>query len=179
MSATQDLIATARSVRTGDGEAVSFLDDIRAAKIRAGEDAVIRNLKRSGLVTETLPSLIDPPGEIATLRAQLAAAEELTERLRIEAQTHAQEARTQRATVHECYQTATGGTGEPGDWHGAEPVRKMAERLAAAEARAERLAGAGSVILQLYDGFKARNGHIDDAVEMAALRAALDEGESE
>ena len=55
-------------------------------------------------------------------------------------------------------------------------VATIRAKLAAAEARAQRLAGAGSVILQHYDGFKARNGHIDDTVEMAALRAALAEG---
>jgi len=46
-----------------------------------------------------------------------------------EARIHAQEARTQRSTVHEIYQLSTGATGEPGDWHGAEPVRALvAER---------------------------------------------------
>lgn len=59
-----------------------------------------------------------------------------------------------------------------------EDAKRLRARLAAAEARAERLAGVGSVILQHYDGFKARNGHIDDTVEMAALRAALAEGEA-
>jgi hypothetical protein len=55
--------------------------------------------------------------------------QELIDRLRLEAQTHAQEARTQRATVHEIYRLVTGGTGEPGDWNGAEPVRRAFERI--------------------------------------------------
>ena len=38
----------------------------------------------------------------------------LCERLKLEAEQHAQEARTQRTTVQECYQAATGATGEPG-----------------------------------------------------------------
>jgi hypothetical protein len=55
--------------------------------------------------------------------------QELIDRLRLEAQIHAQEARTQRATVHEIYQLVTGGTGEPGDWNGAEPVRQALESI--------------------------------------------------
>ncbi|TFH84949.1 hypothetical protein EQG41_19705 [Billgrantia azerbaijanica] len=55
--------------------------------------------------------------------------EERCERLEQEARIHAQEARTQRATVQAIYQLVTGATGEPGDWHGAEPVRELvAER---------------------------------------------------
>jgi hypothetical protein len=39
------------------------------------------------------------------------------------------EARAQRATVQECYQACTGSSGEPGDWHGAAPIRALvAER---------------------------------------------------
>jgi hypothetical protein len=50
---------------------------------------------------------------------------ELVERLRNEAQIHAQESRCQTSTVHEIYQLITGATGEPGNWNGAEPVRKL------------------------------------------------------
>jgi hypothetical protein len=53
----------------------------------------------------------------------------LIERLRLEAQAHAQEARTQRAIVREIYQLVTGATGEPGDWNGVEPVRQALERI--------------------------------------------------
>lgn len=49
----------------------------------------------------------------------------LVETLRREAEMHAQEARTQRSTVHAAYQICTGNTGEPGDWNGAEPIRKL------------------------------------------------------
>lgn len=69
------------------------------------------------------------------LRVQLAAAEELAETLKQQAMQHAHEARTQTSTVHEIYQLITGGTGEPGDWEGAEPVRVV---LAAARADAVR-----------------------------------------
>jgi len=56
---------------------------------------------------------------------------------RLQAQSHAQEARTQRATVQEIYQLVSGGQGEPGDWNGAEPVR---EALAAERERGDALA---------------------------------------
>lgn len=42
-----------------------------------------------------------------------------------QAQIWKMEAETQKATVHEIYQLCTGATGEPGDWHGAEPVRAL------------------------------------------------------
>jgi hypothetical protein len=55
--------------------------------------------------------------------------QELIERLRLEAQIHAQEARTANATIAEIYQLCSGGKGEPVNWHGAEPVRALiAER---------------------------------------------------
>lgn len=63
---------------------------------------------------------------------------DLIARLRAEAQCHAQEARTANATIAEIYQLCTGATGEPGNWHGAEPVRAKLESLTAALARAEQ-----------------------------------------
>lgn len=46
-----------------------------------------------------------------------------------QAQIWKMEASTQKATVQGIYQLCTGGTGEPGDWNGANPVRKLiAER---------------------------------------------------
>ena len=54
---------------------------------------------------------------------------EAKDHLKMQAQIWKQEARTQAATVHKCYQLCTGAKGEPGDWHGAEPVRAVvAER---------------------------------------------------
>lgn len=53
----------------------------------------------------------------------------LVERLKQEAQIHAQEARTANSTIAEIYRIVTGGTGEPGNWNGAEPVRKCIEGL--------------------------------------------------
>ncbi len=56
-------------------------------------------------------------------------AEALAERLKREAQQHAQEARTANATITEAYQAVTGGAGEPGNWHGAEPIKAELTRL--------------------------------------------------
>ena len=55
---------------------------------------------------------------------------DLVARLKLEAQGHAQEARTANATIAEIYQVCTGSTGEPGNWNGAEPVRQLAESRA-------------------------------------------------
>ncbi|MBX9850042.1 MAG: hypothetical protein K2X64_12160 [Rhodocyclaceae bacterium] len=55
----------------------------------------------------------------------------LVERLKLEAQSHAQEARSANATIAEIYQLCTGSTGEPGNWNGAEPVRKVLADLRA------------------------------------------------
>ena len=66
---------------------------------------------------------------------------------RAEAQAHAQEARTQRATVHEIYQLITGATGEPGDWNGAEPIRKALDDQRAAM---DGLAGALRAMLNTH-----------------------------
>ncbi len=77
------------------------------------------------------------------LTARLAEATALAERTKLEAQIHAQEARAQRATVHECYRAVTGGTGEPADWNGSRPVveciTKLRARLATVEAQRDTL----------------------------------------
>jgi hypothetical protein len=57
--------------------------------------------------------------------ANIAQHAELVDRLKLEAQCHAQEARTANATLAEIYQLCSGGKGEPGNWHGAEPVRAL------------------------------------------------------
>lgn len=63
----------------------------------------------------------------------------LCDRLKLEAQVHAQEARGANATIAEIYQIITGKTGEPGNWNGARPVRTEVDRLRAS-AGAERTA---------------------------------------
>lgn len=76
--------------------------------------------------------------ECERLRARIAELEVQRDALKQQAETWAQEARTQKSTVHEIYRLCTGGTGEPGDWHGAEPVRALIARIADLEADAER-----------------------------------------
>ncbi|WP_295810361.1 hypothetical protein [uncultured Nitratireductor sp.] len=71
-------------------------------------------------------------GEIERLRS-------LTERLRMEAQGHSGEARTANASLQEAYQVASGRTGEPGNWNGAEPIKSEIERLRARLAEASRM----------------------------------------
>lgn len=71
-----------------------------------------------------LIELLSAAEEAESLRA-------LCERLRLGAQIHAQEARTQRSIVLEIYQAVTGGKGEPGDWNGAKPVIEALESLRA------------------------------------------------
>ncbi len=71
----------------------------------------------------------DFPARVAELTAENTRLKDLTADLRQQAEAHAQEARTQRSTVHEIYQIISGGTGEPGDWNGAEPVREYVARM--------------------------------------------------
>ncbi len=51
--------------------------------------------------------------------------------LKLQAQIWKQEANTHKASLHECYQAATGSTGEPGNWNGAEPVKQRIGSLEA------------------------------------------------
>lgn len=68
----------------------------------------------------------------------LAAERAAREKLLQEAQCHAQEARAANATIAEIYQLCTGATGEPGNWHGAEPVRQLLTSLRAELEAAKR-----------------------------------------
>lgn len=74
----------------------------------------------------------DIPALLSALEAEKKRADEaeaLAERLKREAAQHAQEARTANATIAEAYQAVTGGAGEPGNWHGAEPIVAEITRL--------------------------------------------------
>jgi chromosome segregation ATPase len=83
------------------------------------EDAETEKRDLRQTVTDALESL---QSENAELR-------QLAERVKLEAQMHAQEARTANATIAEIYQVISGATGEPGNWHGAEPVREYVAGL--------------------------------------------------
>lgn len=62
--------------------------------------------------------------------------ENLVDNLRMQAQCHAQEARTANSTINEIYQVVTEAKGEPGSWNGASPVR---DKLAVLKAENDRL----------------------------------------
>ena len=51
--------------------------------------------------------------------------------LKQQAQIHAMEAKTANSTIYEIYQVVSGGTGEPGNWNGARPVREAFDALKA------------------------------------------------
>jgi hypothetical protein len=68
-------------------------------------------------------------GAIKALQTEVERLTDLYDRLKLEAQGHAQEARTQTAIVNGCYQIVTAATGEPGNWHGAEPIKNAIETL--------------------------------------------------
>lgn len=99
-------------------------------------DIVIADRHKTEAVTEignryTIPliRLTDHEAARAADKARIAELEGLSERLKQEAQIHAQEARTANATIAEIYRVVSGGKGEPGNWHGSEPVRARIARL--------------------------------------------------
>lgn len=76
-------------------------------------------------------------GDLArSLERELATAVAERDAIKLQAQCHAQEARTANSTIAEIYRLCTGKTGEPGNWNGAEPVRQLLAQLQAAEADA-------------------------------------------
>jgi hypothetical protein len=76
--------------------------------------------------------------------AHIAQHAEMVDRLKLEAQCHTQEARTANATIVEIYQLCSGGKGEPGNWHGAEPVRALLGQHAEMVAKLRELADSWS-----------------------------------
>lgn len=79
-----------------------------------------------------------PAAALDTARAEIERLRALADRLKLEAQAHAQEARTANSTIYEIYQVLSGSTGEPGNWNGAEPARQF---VTAAQERIAELEG--------------------------------------
>ena len=118
-------------------------------------------------------ALAEKDGEIERLR-------NLTDQLQQQAEGWAQEARTQKSSLHDAYQAVTGATGEPGDWNGAEPIKRaftqQAEKIEALRKALEPFADA---CIHLHpsqpddgltlDGF--------EAGDFRRARAALSDGE--
>ena len=66
-----------------------------------------------------------------TLIEKINELEALNETLKNEAQIHAMEAKSANATINEINQFISGATGEPANWHGAQPVKKFVNNLKA------------------------------------------------
>ncbi|MFT0875090.1 hypothetical protein VRZ08_00910 [Rhodopseudomonas sp. G2_2311] len=75
-------------------------------------------------------------GDAKSLRDQISRISAERDAILRQAEAHALEARTANATIYEIYRVVSGATGEPGNWNGAEPVRKAFE---AQRAEAKRL----------------------------------------
>ncbi|ASK18430.1 hypothetical protein [Halomonas sp. N3-2A] len=106
--------------------------------IHRGTNAALSQVCRRAAVNQLISRNDDLEAEKYALIEENEALAAENAKLRLEAQAHAQEARTQRSTVHEIYQIVSGGKGEPGDWNGAEPVRKAFEALQADNAELRR-----------------------------------------
>jgi hypothetical protein len=94
--------------------------------------------------------------EFGYLRARTEQATEIAElkalaaNLKQEAQIHAMEARGANATINEINQFISGATGEPANWHGAQPVKEYVNGLKAQIAELMPLAKFGALVLK-YD----------------------------
>jgi len=116
----------------------------RVKQLEVGYDTLRTTLHRREAELAAAKAALDKSAELNDwyekrcqwYSGELAAAKAKCENLKFQAEGWTQEARTQKATVHEIYQLVSGATGEHGDWHGAEPVRAY---IAAAKADAERM----------------------------------------
>jgi hypothetical protein len=108
-----------------------------------GYDVGIEPARDGGWVSygDFLAYASEAAARLTAMRAELEAAKALADRLKLEAQIHAGEARAANATINEAYQAASGGTGERGNWHGAEPIK-----AALSEARAQTERSEASVL---------------------------------
>ena len=116
-----------RFLSSADEEEVAYVADQNEAKSAANADW--ERLSRSIINPDFLSALDTARAEIERLQA-------LADRLTLEAQAHAQEARTANSTIYEIYQVLSGSTSEPGNWNGAEPARQF---VTAAQARIAEL----------------------------------------
>ena len=75
----------------------------------------------------------EPPKNMSTLALmqRVDELEALNETLKNEAQIHAMEAKSANATINEINQFISGATGEPANWHGAQPVKEFVNNLKA------------------------------------------------
>lgn len=124
-----DHLAEQRRESPFTAEALELQDEAYSAKCKELNSALAALEQKDAQIAKLLDQVKADNREIqriSELDAQSAAA---LEQARQQAQQWAQEAKTQRDTVHAAYQVCTGSTGEPGDWNGAEPIRKLAAQL--------------------------------------------------
>ena len=109
--------------------------------------------------------------------------------LKQQAQIHAMEAKTANSTIYEIYQVVSGGTGEPGNWNGARPVREAFDALKADAERYRWLKDNRSYAYAMQPdspaecgiefqwqqcSYEERNWNIDSAIDDEISRAAID-----
>jgi hypothetical protein len=141
---------------------------------------VLRQSVEQDGYTPSAATTLDMIGQITTLRSELeqTTAERNTacdhaDRLLREASIHAQEARTANATIAEIYQVLTGATGEPGNWNGAEPARKVMAELERVRGEKDRMLpvfNAATVLVREW----AKNEH-DQYLEMVCASGDSDD----
>ena len=113
--------------------------------------------------------------QVQALKIELAAVLQQTQQWK-------QEARTQASIVRECYQACTGSTGEPGDWNGADPVRKLVAERDTYKKDAEKWASKVMAVVDIYfDGTEnppEHRAYVDGAfpATMNDLRIAIAKG---
>ena len=137
-----------------------------------------------------------PSTERKEAAAMLLQQAEQIESLRIErdalkqqAQIHAMEAKTANSTIYDIYQVVSGGTGEPGNWNGARPVREAFDALKADAERYRWLKDNRSYAYAMQPdspaecgiefqwqqcSYEERNWNIDSAIDDEISRAAID-----
>jgi hypothetical protein len=95
-------------------------------RLKAGNEAGSGEMKRNEAGTGHQISAQLARGNPASFSKDYRAAYEAC---KLQAQIWKQEALAANHTIAEIYQAVTGATGEPGNWNGAEPVRRaLAER---------------------------------------------------
>jgi Lon protease-like protein len=91
--------------------------------------------------------------DMSDAQTAITALRDLSDRLKLEAQGHAGEARCANSTIYEIYQVLTGATGEPGNWNGAEPARKyVAAQQATITALQERIKELEGALRNIAEG---------------------------
>jgi Lar family restriction alleviation protein len=139
-----EMLAGLEGVTPGPWEADQNLPINRKPRVHGGDGSLICEIGNMAMDQDQWErdaahiARCDPQ-TIRSLITRLQAAEALVERLKLEAQAHASEARTANSTIYEIYQVISGGKGEPGNWNGAEPVRAYVQ---AAEAKNQAYAEA-------------------------------------